>query len=487
MTLPDYFTQGWVWALYAFAGLVGIRILLENRTPAKTTGYLITLLLFPAAGLFIYFFFGGAIRRRRRIRFKKAGDQEFYQSKAREIWKTSRKNLLLFRKKMGPFRKLAYLMLRDELFALSAANKVQLLINGETKFPVLLQKIKEARHHIHLEYYILENDVIGNELATLLAQKSKEGVLVRLLYDDFGAQSFARTLKTMLRESGVDIRPFYRTYWGGRAYRINHRNHRKIVVIDGKIGFVGGINISDKYTNTPGQENQKIYWRDTHLLLEGPCVNYLQNLFLLDWKFASRKNLLAEPQWFGTRKYKSNQLVQVIASGPDQLRPSILMAYLQAIYSAHKRCYITTPYLIPDEALVLALQQAALRGVDVRILVPDYSDSKIVNAAARSYYETLLSCGVKIYVYERGFIHAKSMLVDELLSIVGTANMDLRSFTLNFEVSALVYDSLTNQQLSENFESDFKDSRILHLEQWRQRPSYIKLGESIARLLAPLL
>ena len=269
------------------------------------------------------------------------------------------------------------------------------------------------------------------------------------------------------------------------ANRLNYRNHRKIIVIDGQIGFTGGINVCDKYINNG---SQKLFWRDTHLRIDGPGVFYLQYLFLTDWNFCSGRVLAPEKLHFLLpTDTKDDCFLQVAASGPDSAQPSILFSLLQAIYLARKEILITTPYFIPGDSILQALRIAALSGLSVKLLVPGVADSRLVNAASKSYYEDLLCAGVEIYMYQKGFVHAKTLVADGILSIIGTANMDLRSFELNFEVNVMLYDRKFSQQMRSVFFKDLEDAEKIDTDAWCQRPAYKQLPERIARLFSHVL
>ncbi|MEO8852198.1 MAG: cardiolipin synthase [Ginsengibacter sp.] len=372
---------------------------------------------------------------------------------------------------------------------LTAGNSVRLLLNGEEKFPVLLEALKTATSHIHLEYYIYEDDFTGKAIADILVQKAQEGVAVRFLYDDFGSHDLGKKFLFRLKEAGVETAPFYEVKWYAFANRINYRNHRKIIIIDGKKSFVGGINISDKYRNDI-DDNKPLYWRDTHFMIEGRATFYLQYLFLCDWNFCHKIKLDFGTDFFpmySAEEAIKKELVQIVASGPDSDLPVILYSLIEAIGSAQKKILLTSPYFIPGESLVDHLIIAAKSGVEVKILIPGISDSKIVNAAARSYYTELLRHGARIFEYQKGFVHAKTMVIDDSLAMVGSANMDYRSFDLNFEVNALVYSYEINAQLNDAFYIDLKASVEINAGDWLSRPKYIHIWEKFIRLLSPFL
>jgi cardiolipin synthase len=289
--------------------------------------------------------------------------------------------------------------------------------------------------------------------------------------------------------SNVRAFPFLKIYFIALANRLNYRNHRKIIVVDGRTAFVGGINVSDRYINKPGDE-KKVYWRDTHLRIDGPGVLYLQYIFLCDWNFCANEKL--EPNEIFFPKHNAlpvygDKVVQIAASGPDSKKPTILYSLIQAINLATEEILITSPYFIPGESLLDALTIASLSGLSVKLLVPFKSDSILVNLAARSYYGDLLTAGVEIYQYKKGFIHAKTFVADRQIAIIGTANMDFRSFDLNFEVNAIVYDNDTASELTDIFFNDIADSEKLNKDVWLNRPKAVQLLERTARLLSPLL
>jgi cardiolipin synthase len=381
-------------------------------------------------------------------------------------------------------KKLARLLLNDSMSPLSGGNEVTLLLNGETKFPEVLKELKNAKHHIHIEY-IFEDGVIGNMIKDVLIQKAREGVKVRFIYDDFGSQSIRGSFVTELKDAGVEAFPFYRIYFMALANRVNYRNHRKIIVIDGCVGFVGGINVSDRYINDPVYDNP-VYWRDTHLKIKGPGTYYLQYLFVCDWNFCAETELKPQDDFF-CKTSMGDAIVQIADSGPDSPTPTIMLALIQAISMAQEEILITTPYFLPDESLLYALVVAAKSGVKVKVLVPQKSDSVFVGSAARSYYGEVMDSGVEVYLYKKGFIHAKTMVLDASLAIIGTANMDNRSYELNFEVDAMVYDKELSKQLRDAFYNDLKQADKINAKTWAKRPLYKQLPERITRLLSPLL
>ena len=466
---------------------VCLRIILDTRSTTKSLAYLLFAIFVPFAGIIFYFLFG--INYRTRIMYsKKLIENDVLSAKLnKQIYQYSKRTLDESSPTVQSNRELASMLLKETLSPLTANNSVKILVNGENKFPEVIRALKEAKNHIHMEYYIYEDDEIGRKIEQVLIEKAKEGIDIRFIYDDFGSRSIRRTLAHRLNENGVKAFPFLRIYFIALANRLNYRNHRKIIVIDGQTAFVGGINVDDRYINN---ENNKTYWRDTHMRIDGPGVQYLQYLFLCDWNFCAGSKLHPDANFFPPEnnvQNRDNKVVQIAASGPDSGAPAILFSILQAISLATNEILITTPYLIPGESLLDALIIASLGGVSVKLLVPGNSDSLLVNAAARSYYDDLLKRGVEIYQYTKGFVHAKTMVTDGKIAMVGTANMDSRSFDLNFEVNAIVYDSVIAGQLRDIFYEDIKNAEKIDEKAWIKRPIYKQFFEKTARLVSPLL
>jgi len=471
--------------IYAIMLFTMVRIVMDSRNAAKALGYLLLVLTVPVLGSIIYFSLGVNYRKKK-IYSKKliANDHLMHRIKKRII--TSTQQIMEQNKrKLEGHEDMVRLLLNDSLEPLSS-NRVTLLTNGEEKFPAVIEALEAAKQSIHIQYYIYEEDEIGNRIKDILIRKSKSGVTVRFIYDDFGSRGISRKFFRELKEAGVHTVPFFRVHLAVIASRINYRNHRKIIVVDGRVGFVGGINVSDRYINN-GIE--KLFWRDTHVKIEGPGVLSLQYHFLADWNFCARQDIAPDEIHFPNTALlpKGDSLVQVVASGPDYSNPSIMLCYFTAIVNAREQVYITSPYFIPNNSINDAIKKAALSGKDVRLLVPGVSDSHFVNAASRSYYGELLRCGVKIYLYQKGFVHAKTIVVDNSLAIVSTANMDFRSFEFNFEIGAVIYGERICQELTENFLHDIQYSEQLTINEWQARGQVQKLTEKLARLVSPLL
>ena len=343
-----------------------------------------------------------------------------------------------------------------------------------------------AKKYIHLQYYIIRNDELWKEIEGVLIRKVKQGVKVRVLFDSMGCRGMQGVDWEKLRAAGVEAAEFFPALLGKFQLRINYRNHRKIVVIDGRLGFIGGFNIGREYL---GRNRKFGYWRDTHLCIEGSAVTSLAVRFVLDWNYAAKENLFLDDSLFEIPEYMRDgrDPVQIITSGPDSKYPKIRDNYLRLIHMARKRIYIQTPYFIPDDNIKDALIIAAKSGVDVRIMIPCKPDHPFVYWATYSFAGEMIEAGARCYTYDNGFLHSKCLCVDGLVSCVGTANMDIRSFALNFEVNAVIYSAKTTQKLEEAFESDILKSTIITRKKYEQRGWLVRVKEQFCRLLSPVL
>jgi len=465
--------------------IVCLRVIYETRSATKTMAYLLLVIFIPVIGIVFYILFGVNYWKIKLYNKKSAADKKLLEKLKTEMKAYADAIASPSALPVEDNRELAAMLTKELKSPLTRRNSIKLLINGEEKFPEVLEALRSAKDHIHIEYYIYEQDEIGEQIENILIEKAKEGVKVRFIYDDFGSPKIKKKTEQKMRDAGIEIYPFQKVLFYLLANRLNYRNHRKIIVIDGKTAFTGGINVSDKYINNkPG----KLFWRDTHLRIDGPGVFYLQYLFLTDWNFCSGKTLVPEePQFPVPSTKKDDRFLQVAASGPDSAQPSVLFSLLQSIYLAKKEILISTPYFIPGDSILEALRISALSGISVKLLVPGVCDSKLVNAASKSHYEDLLCAGVDIYMYQKGFIHAKTLVADGNLSIIGTANMDYRSFELNFEVNVLVYDREFAEKLRDVFFKDIASAEKIDKDEWCNRPAYKQLPERIARLFSHVL
>lgn len=458
-------------------------ILLENRDPVKTLAWILVLVLLPFFGIIIYLFFGRNFRKRKTFSKKAKNDlAQLHNLEGLHLLDLKKKNYFnhsTFKDKSN----IITLLLNNSKALLTGNNEVTVLNNGSETFPAIFTALKNAKDHIHLSFYIMEDDRIGNTLREILEEKALEGVEVRIIYDGVGSWPLTNSYLRALRKSGAEVLPFRPVNFPFLTSKLNYRNHRKIIVVDGEKGFLGGLNIGDKYL----YGDKKLgFWRDTHIQLEGDSVKSLQAVFLTDWYFVSNHNLKSE-RYFPEISRNGEKLVQVLASGPDSEWASIMQAYFSAIATAKEYIFISTPYFTPNRSILTALKTAALSGIDVRLIMPGKSDSWIIQWSSFSFIEEVLSAGVRVFIYQNGFTHGKLMMVDGIFSSVGSANMDIRSFDQNLEINGLIYDTETTQQLESSFVEDMANSRELELTTYMQRPLYEKSKESFARLFSPIL
>ena len=460
---------------------IGLVIFLENDNPSRTLAWLIVLVLLPLLGFFLYMLFGRSYRKKSQAKSKHLQDSD-RMAKAAEIQMGLIDYMKLPNSDKPGNKLLMQLLLKNAKAPFSLSNKVTVLTNGVSKFSRMLEAIRLAESHIHLEYFIIKDDQLGNEFRELLIEKAKQGVHIRLIYDDVGSWKLSKAYLDSLKQAGIEVYPFFKVPFPVFSRELNYRNHRKIVVIDGVIGFVGGLNIGDEYM---GRSPKFEFWRDTHLEVKGEAVYALQTIFLNDWNFVSNQQVEGA-NYFPEIKLKHQSLMQVVASGPDSEWRSILQAFYRMIANAEDKIWIETPYLVPEESLMMGLKTAALSGIDVRIIIPSKPDHFFVYWASQANIEQLLEAGVKIYRYDNGFIHSKVIIVDRQVASVGTANLDIRSMEINFEVNAFLYDESVIVRLEEDFIRDFECSTEYMLESFRERKTRYKLLEAMGRLVSPL-
>lgn len=462
---------------------VVVLVIMENRHPYKTLSWVLVLVLLPVLGFVLYLFIGRNFRKQKMFSRKELKDLERIEKLSEEQLLDLPESKIFHHEKVKSVLNVITLLLNNSKALLTENNKVEVLNNGKETFSSILEAINNAQDHIHLEYYILEDGKIGDRIKELLVEKAKKGLEVRVIYDAVGSWNLTRQYVNTLHKAGVEAYEFMPVHFPKLTSKINYRNHRKIVIIDGKTGFLGGINIADRYMDGHSEIG---FWRDTHLRLEGDAVRSLQTIFLTDWFFVSKK-IVHDKKYLPEHQVNERCLVQIAASGPDSDWASIMQAYFTAITSARKHVFISTPYFAPNESIMTALKTAALSGTDVRIIMPGKTDSRLQRWSSLSYVEELLEAGVSIFVYEGGFTHSKLLLVDGIFSSVGTANMDIRSFNQNFEVNALIYDLDRTRELENSFLDDLEKSKQIYLEEFRVRTRMNKFRESLARLFSPLL
>ncbi|WML32064.1 cardiolipin synthase [Neobacillus sp. OS1-32] len=460
---------------------IGFVIFLENRHPSQTITWLVVLGSFPLVGFIFYLLFGRNYRKEKMFRKKYFLDKQAFLTVEGEEDPRSEEKRALMGEHHGQLFTLAQ-KLGNSPISFDTATKV--LTNGEETFQHIIQQLKRARHHIHLEYYIVRHDHIGQEIKNILIEKASQGVKVRFMFDAVGSWQLSKAYINELKNAGVETVPFGPVRLPFLNNKFNFRNHRKIIVIDGTVGFVGGLNIGNEYL---GRDKEIGFWRDTHLMLRGEAVRSLQLIFLQDWYYMTNHSFLTAEYLSPQIDHESHGGVQLIAGGPDNEWSVIKNIFFSMIASAKESVWIASPYFIPDEDIFSALKVAALSGIDVRLLVPNRPDKRIVFHASRSYFPEMLEAGVKIYEYERGFMHSKIVIVDNELASIGTSNMDMRSFHLNFEVNAFLFRTKSTEKLVQEYINDLKYSKQIDLKTFEQRHIGFRLLESTARLLSPLL
>ena len=463
---------------------LGISIIfLERKDASATWAWVLVLMFIPIAGFFLYLIFGKPISKRRIFTWDtkaRLGVKTAVQAQLRALEEES---FAFKHEEIAEYEELVYLHLRNDDAIFSQENKVEIFTDGEKKFNALIRDLEKANDHIHLLYYIIRSDQLGRRIAEVLIKKANEGVEVRMLYDDMGSRSISRRYLRRLRNAGVQVEAFFPSRIPKINFKINYRNHRKLAIIDGKAGYIGGFNIGDEYLG----ENKKFgYWRDTHLRVYGESVSHMQTRFILDWNQASRNDILYEERYYAAVP-AGDVGVQIVSSGPDSDWEQIKNGYIKMIMSAKEYIYIQTPYYIPDESMRDALRIAALSGVDVKIMIPNKPDHPFVYWATLSSVGDLLEAGAEVYIYQNGFLHAKTIVVDGKIASVGTANIDVRSFRLNFEVNAFLYDKELTGRLVDVFNDDVKQSTQMSKKLYDKRSLGIRFKESISRLISPVL
>lgn len=448
-------------------------VISENRNPIRTLAWVLVLIFLPALGVILFYFFGQNNRKMRNISFKYKIGKDIHQS-----------DLLISEHQLNTpneFASLAKLLFRINNALILRGSKVEIITSGPQKFEALLNDIEQATDHIHMEYFIFNNDETGRKVKQALMKKASEGVKVRFLYDNVANIGIPSKFYNEMATAGVEICPFMKLRFASFRSRVNYRNHRKVVVIDGNIGYIGGMNIGDNYATKPN-------WRDTHLRIQGRGVYALQIHFFKDWFSTLKKDIENDGgNYFPVYQNDTDNLLQIASGGPNTQWPNLLQATLNAIISSKKYLYIQTPYFLPTDSLFETLQIAALSGVDVRLMVSRKSDSSYIDPAAQSYYGELLRAGLRIFEHQTKFIHAKTMVADDYLSVIGSANMDFRSFESNFEINCYLYDAELATQNKEIFLEDLEGCKEILIEEWERRPWQKRVSESIMRLFAPLM
>jgi cardiolipin synthase len=461
-------------------------VIMTKKKPVTTVAYMLGILFLPVIGALVFLIFGTErILNKGRL---KLFSNEALRSKLRHIESEWKPCLFDDSKQKVPIKLESILRLSRKfgLFNAVAGNQVEILVDADETYHRMEKAILKAKHHINLEFYIFRTDEVGERFLNLLVEKAKQGIQVNLIYDSLGSLSLGwnRSFLTRFRQAGVKVRDFLPLRTFIKPWNLNLRNHRKIIVVDNNIGFTGSLNIGKDFLSMVNKK--KIKWRETQVMIKGPAVTQLQWIFCEDWYFSTGEELF-KSEYFLPAQNEGQDVLQVVPSGPDIREKAAYKVFLLAIFQAQKSILLTTPYFIPDRPLNLALQLAALRGVDVKILVPRESDHKFITLAGRSYYGELLQNKVQIFEYLPGCHHAKMLIIDGYFSIIGTTNFDVHSFDYNFELNIQIYGEQFAQKTEKLFYKDLEDSRELDMKTFQSRPVYQKFKENTCRLFSPIL
>lgn len=484
----EVFVSSYMWIfrnlIWINIGFAIILVFFERRNPTSTWLWLMVLTFLPGIGFILYLFIGQDLSKTRMFKVKEEEDYCFKDMAImqeelidKDKYKYKDPNYLNYE---GLIR--MHLISSEAFF--SQDNNVELYFDGEDKFEALLESINNAKHYIHVQYYIFKSDKIGKCVIDALCKKAKEGLEVKVLIDGMGGRKFSKRYREKLKASGAELSVFFPPFVPLLSLRINYRNHRKICIMDGKEAFIGGFNVGDEYV---GLSKKFGYWRDTHLKINGSSVAALQWRFFLDWRFATGEEITRCQSYLAELDSQGDTGIQIVSSGPDSKWTSIKDGYLKMISNAKEKVYIQTPYFIPDDSIFEALKLAALSDLDVKVMIPCKPDHPFIYWASMSYIGELLTAGVKFYIYEKGFLHSKVVIMDDFVSSVGTANLDIRSFKLNFEVNAFLYDENINLKLTDKFIDDLKECKEITPDVYNNRSRIVKIKESFSRLLSPIL
>ena len=463
------------WLYWIVAMIVMVRVMLRNRDTVKTLAWIMVFIFMPFLGLVLYFFFGRDTRKKRLV-----GKRLMSQIKQHTAFRTSGGA----KKEIPPeYQTLATFFENASSASFLPFDEAEVIPDTKAFAERLFDMISAAENHIHLQFYIIEDDEFGCRLRDALVEKAREGVEVRLIYDSVGCWKVNDRFFESMRNGGVYVEAFLKVFFPLLSNRVNYRNHRKLVVVDGKVGMVGGCNIADRYLKGVNGG----CWRDTMLLLHGAAVKGLQASFAVDWYFANRFKISGKRYFPLSVDTGRKSYVQVVTSNPVGNLRTIIAGYIKILSQARMYVYLQTPYFMPDETFLQALKSAAMSGVDVRLMIPERSDSRIADYATKSHLGDLLESGIKVFLYRGGVLHSKSVVCDDYLSSIGSANLDSRSFFYNFEISAFVYDVDVAVDLKGCFINDMRHCRQLTLNEYRNRSFFKRCAESFIKLFSPLL
>ncbi len=459
-------------------------IFFQRKEPKSAWAWLLVLNVLPGIGFLLYLLAGTDMHKRRMFQIKGIEDQ-VSDAVRRQEYSVRSRQLEESNPELSGFSDLVYFNLESGGAVLTGDNEVRIFTDGNDKFDALIEDIKNAKKYIFLQYYIIKNDVLFQRIREALLEKASQGVEVRILYDAMGCRSVHKKAWKELESRGIRTAVFFPALLGPLHLRVNYRNHRKIVVIDGTVGYVGGFNIGKEYI---GLDPKFGHWRDTHLRIRGSAAAALLIRYIQDWDYAARENLFSHPEYIVYPEERCGDTkMQIISSGPDSALQVIRDNYLRLIHKAKKRIYVQTPYFIPDESILTALKMAALSGVEVNLMIPCKPDHPFVYWATYSYMGELVMAGANCYTYDNGFLHVKGVSIDGEACCFGTANMDIRSFSLNFEVNAMIYDEKVAREMERIFQEDLKLCTRITKDMYQGRSLWIRFKEQICRLLSPVL
>ena len=468
------------WILYGLYTLIVIivmlKVLMDNREPSKTMAWMLVLWALPMVGIVLYFFFGQNTRKEKLIsqrsldQLTKRSMLEFAEQRNLHIPEEHRTLMQLFKNQSMalPFKD----------------NEIEVYTNGYEFFPSLLREIRMAKDHVHVEMFIFDDDALGNLIADTLIDKAQQGVEVRVIYDDVACWKVRNSFWERLRDGGVEVHAFMPVKFPAFTSKVNYRNHRKLIVIDGKAGFIGGMNIATRYVKGVGRP-----WRDTHILVRGGAVYGIQRAFLVDWYFVDR-TLIAGKRYYPaiSPALSNNCLAQVVTSGPITEWPDMMQGFVRVLLTARQYVYIETPYFLPSEPVLFAIRTAALAGVDIRLMLPQRTDSRLLDQASKSYVREILQAGAKIYFYDDGFNHSKFLVCDDSISTVGSSNIDFRSLEHNFESNIFFYDKGMALRMKKIYLEDEAHCVLIDEAGQLEKHGFFQLlWESILRMFSPLM
>ena len=460
---------------YVLVTIAIVHVIMDNRQPAKTMAWALVIYFVPVVGIVFYLFFGINHRKERYV-----GERSMNQLTKRSMLEFAEQQNLRLPEKHKP---LIDLFINQNLALPFKDNLVDICTDGYQFISELMEDIGKAKDHIHIGMYIFAEDPLGTLVADALIDRRHEGVEVRLVYDDVGCWNVSHRFFERMREAGIEVRSFMPVRFPSFTSKVNYRNHRKIIVIDGKVGYIGGMNIAERYVKGTGDQS----WRDTMLRITGGGVHALQRAFLVDWYFVDRTLLSDRKYYPKCDDITNNCLAQVVTSGPTTPYPEIMQGYVRIILGAKRYLYLETPYFLPNDPVLFALKTAALGGVDVRVICPRRSDAKYVEWASRSYLREIRAAGVKVCLYEAGFLHSKMLVCDDAITTCGSTNLDFRSFENNFEANVFFFDEGVALRMKNIFLRDLEHTVLLEDAKERMGNGFfVRLWESVTRMLSPL-